>query len=503
MTRGFRRRFKPLELLTDEQCNEIHHGMLEVLEKTGVLVEHERALDLFHDNGCRVDFEKKRVRIPSYIVEEALKKAPNIFTVRARDSKDDIIIGGDTVYFTLFPGMDTVDLHTWEPRPPTLREHNEYIMISDALPNCHFLACYPYFGYKGVPEVLKILEGIAVKLRNTTMVQTCCYSHDCEQFTVRLVEAIDGMEAMGATHSAPPLSFAREMIETYFRYLEADFPLWIGGGPVMGGTTPVTIAGSMVVSNAEMVAAVVISQLIRPGARVMVHDYALPINMRTGSPDFGAVEAIMHQAVFNQMWRRYGIPAVSTNAGPVSSKKIDFQCGYEKALSALSAAISGVNVIQFSGGLYGELAAHPVQAVLDDDIAGMVGRYLEGVSVNSDTLALDIIEEVGPIPGHYVGKAHTREWWQKEFFMPRAADRLPLPEWLKTGKKVCLDYARERMEELLSASKPKRLTDEQEQKVEEIMKEAREYYRKNGLVSDSEWKGYREVIESADYPYSK
>jgi trimethylamine--corrinoid protein Co-methyltransferase len=419
MTRGFRRRFKPLEIATEEEIDAIDQSTLEVLWKTGVLVEHDRALKHFSKSGCQVDFDERRVRIPPAVVQECLRKAPSIFCVRARDPSDDIVIGGDTVYFTPFPGMQTVDLETWEPRMPTRKEYYEYIALLDALPNIHFFTCYPYFGFQGVPEVMKIPEGIAAKIRNSTKINLCCYANDCEAFTVRMVRVLEGMEAFGAGHSAPPLSFSHEMIESFFRYIEADFPIWAGGGPVMGGTTPVTIAGSMVVTNAEMVAYVVFTQLVRPGARVMVHDYALPINMRTGAPNFGAIEAFIHQAIFNQVWRRYGVPSVATSAGLVSSKKIDFQCGYEKAFSSLLAALSGAHVIQFAGGIYGELEAHPVQAILDNDIAGMVGRFLQGAEVSAETLAVDLIEDVGPIPGHYLGKAHTREWWKKEFFNRR------------------------------------------------------------------------------------
>jgi len=502
MARGFRRKFKPLEIVTEEEVNAIHQGTLEVLWKTGVLVEHERALNLFKENGCKVDLKKKRVRIPPAIVEECLRKAPSSFCVKARDPKDDLIIGGDTVYFTNFPGMQTLDLNTWEPRTPTRKEYYDLVTILDALPNLHFFTCYPYFGFEGVPEVMKIPEGIVAKMRNSTMVNLCCYSNDCEIFTIKMVKAIEGMEALGAGHSAPPLSFSSEMMESLFRYIEADFPIWAGGGPVMGGTTPVTIAGSIVVTNAEMIAYVVLTQLIKPGARVMVHDYALPINMRTGAPNFGAIEAFVHQAIFNQIWRRYGVPPVATSSGPVSSKKIDFQCGYEKAFSALIAALTGANVIQFSGGIYGELTAHPIQAILDDDIAGMVGRFIEGAQVNDETLAIDLIEEVGPIPGHYLNKAHTRKWWKKEYFMPKVADKLTLSEWLKTGKKDSLDYARERMEEILATHKPKLLTEDQENAIENILKEEREYYRKKGLISDTEWAAYKKDLESPSYPYA-
>ena len=502
MTRGFRRTFKPLEIATEEDINAIHKGTLEVLWKTGVLVEHDRALQLFKKKGCSVDLDERRVRIPPAVVEDCLRKAPSIFCVKARDPRDDLVIGGDTVYFTPFPGMQTVDIKTWQPRTPTRKEYYDYIKLIDALPNVHFFTCYPYFGFKDVPEVMKIPEGIAAKIRNSTKVNLCCYANDCELFTVKMVKAIGGMEAFGAGHSAPPLSFSHEMMESFFRYLEADFPIWAGGGPVMGGTTPVTIAGSMVVTNAEMVAYVVFTQLFKPGARVMVHDYALPINMRTGAPNFGAIEAFIHQAIFNQIWRRYGVPSVATSAGLVSSKKIDFQCGYEKAFSSLIAALTGAHVIQFAGGIYGELEAHPIQALLDNDIAGMVGRFLQGAEVNNDTLALDVIGEVGPIPGHYLSQQHTREWWKKEFFFPEAADRLTLPEWLKGGKKDCLDYARNRVDEIVASHKPIPLTNAQEREMERILKEEREYYRKEELITEKAWRAYERDLSSQGYPYA-
>ncbi len=144
-----------------------------------------------------------------------------------------------------------------------------------------------------------------------------------------------------------------------------------------------------------------------------------------------------------------------------------------------------------------------MQAILDDDIAGMVGRAVEGVEVNDETIALDLINEVGPAPGHYLAKAHTRKWWKKEQFVPKAADELTLPQWEKIGKKGCLDYAKERMEEILATHKvDPPLTPKQEQDIEDILKEAREYYRRKGLISDEEWTVYMKTIESPNYPYA-
>jgi len=163
--------------------------------------------------------------------------------------------------------------------------------------------------------------------------------------------------------------------------------------------------------------------------------------------------------------------------------------------------LSGASLLQFHGAMYGELTHHPVQAVLDDDIAGMIGRFIQGIEVNDETLAIDLIEEVGPIPGHFLNRAHTRKWWKLEQFVPKAADRLTYPEWMKSGKKSCLDYARERMEEILATHKPTPLTPGQEEDIERILEEARKYYKEKGLITEEEMATYRESMKSPDYPY--
>ena len=169
---------------------------------------------------------------------------------------------------------------------------------------------------------------------------------------------------------------------------------------------------------------------------------------------------------------------------------------------ALSAAVSGAHIIQFMGGVSSELTYHPAQCVIDNDLAGDIGRFIEGIEVNEDTLAIDLINEVGSIPGHYLNKEHTRKWWQKEHFFPKVADMLDYGSWRETGRKNVLDYAQERVEEILAIHKPKPLTANQEQTIEDVLKEAREYYRKKGMISDSEWSAYMKDLKSPNYPYA-
>jgi len=479
--KGFTRKFAPLEILNEDQIESIHAATLNVLENTGIRIEHNGALKLFEKRGCRVDFENMRVRFPPGLVEECLRMTPSSFRVKARDPRNDLIIGGNSIYFGSAPGMQTVSVDTWEPREATRKETCDSLTILDALPNLHFLAAYtPYFGFEGIPEVMRIPEICAAKIRNSTKFQYEGYSKNCEIFIIEMAKAI-GIDIMGSVYASPPLTFNHDAIECAFRFAEAGLPVRILSGGIYGATAPATIAGSTITNDAEIMAGIVLMQLIRSGTRLKVKNFVFPQNMRTGSPAFGNIGISLHVAVFNQIWRRYGIPRSTTTAYP-SSKVPDYQCGYEKAIIAFNAALSGSNLQLLHGAVHGELTFHPVQAILDDDVAGMIGRYIEGVEVSDETMAIDLIEEVGPIPGEYLTKEHTRKWWRRDQFLPRVADTLTYPEWIKTGKKTCLDRAKERMEEILATHKPKPLTPGEDMEIERILEGARKYYKEKGLL---------------------
>jgi trimethylamine--corrinoid protein Co-methyltransferase len=498
MIKGFTRYFKPPEILTEEQVEIIQRGALDILSETGIRIEHENALKLLEKQGCIVDYDQMRARFPEGLVQECLGKVPGSFRTKARNHDNDIIWGGNTVYFAAGPGMQTVDTDTWEPRVPTKQEYINGVKVVDALDNCCGFGAYtPYFGFEGVPPAMAIPEGLAIRLANANkaMINEATME-ECDIFTAKMAKAV-GAEFTGAVTGAPPLTFYRDQIEVLFRFVETGFPVMVfHGGHVMGGSGPATLAGSLMLDHAGDMAALALTQLVKPGQRVRQGSPTFPMNMRTGSPSFGGIEvSIFHAAYFQVRQKNMPVPVDLLGGACFSdSKRIDFQCSYEKAIMALTSALYGAQEVVFHGGVYGELTWHPLQAILDDDIAGMIGRFIQGIEVNDETLALDLIEQVGPIPGHYLNTEHTRNWWSREQFMPKAADRLTYPEWIKTGKKSALDYARERMDEILATHKvDPPLTASEEQAIEDILKEAREFYRKQGKISDIEWEAYKKV----------
>lgn len=478
---GFRRNVRALELLNEEQVAEVHQATLKILWETGVRIDSGWALGFLDRQGCQVDVDEQRVRFPGALVEECLAKVPGAFSVKARDERYNLVFGGDAVHFSHGSGMHTIDLETFEPRPPTRDEYIDCVRVLDALSGVSCLGCYPYFGFANIPPVMAIPEGVALKMRYSTKHQTTCYSRDCEIFNIQMAQAA-GVEISGAATSSAPLTWGGDAIMSARRMIEAGFPIVTIDGCIMGGTGPATVPGSVVVSNAEHLAMVVIAQLLRPGQRMIIGHFSVPMNMATGSPAFGQIGASISNTIFNQMWRTYGIPCGNGSPSYVAAKTIDFQAGYEKAMAGLVSALSGVSHLLLHFAVSAEISAHPIQAILDDDIAGMIGRLIAGENVNDETIAVDIINQVGPIPGHFLNTAHTRAWWRREQFMPRAADRLTYPDWVARGKKTALDYARERLEEILSTHEPEPLSPGQEEDIERILADARSYYRKQGLL---------------------
>jgi len=477
--KGFTRRIKPLEILTDEQIEAIHRGTLDVLQEAGVTFDHEGALKLFEENGCQVDFKKKRVRISDYLVEECLRKCPSSFTFKARDPKDSVRVGGNTSYFSLSPGMDTVDLDTWERGTPTLQDEIDAVKVLDALDNLHMLAYGPYHHFEDVPPIMTALLQVACMIRYSTKVGHSGSFKGSEVWAIKMAKATE-QQIRGGVMASPPLTYSRGAIDAAFHFAEVGFPIGMLSGAVYGGTAPATLAGAMITNNAELMAGIVLIQLIKPGLGVVAENYTHPMDMSTGSIIFGAVESGLHDVMFNQIWRRYRIPSMSIifSAG----KAIDYQSGYEKTTHALLTALSGCNIIDLHGGMFAELTYHSAMAVLDDDIAGMIGRVLEGVEVTDETLAINLIEEVGPIPGYYLDKEHTRKYWRKEQFIPKAADRLEYPVWKEKGRKVALEYAKERIKEILATHEPKPLTKDQDKEIDTILEEAKKHYKEKGLL---------------------
>jgi trimethylamine--corrinoid protein Co-methyltransferase len=483
MRRGFKRNFEPIKVLTDPQVEALHRATLAVLDRTGVKFESERALKLLEQNGCRVDFESHLARIPPWLVEESIRKTPSSFTVRARDPKNDLHFGGNTLYYMSSAGARYTEVKTGEVRMATQEENDQGVLISDALDTIDVFPSYtPYFEIEGVEPVMLCPTSLASRIRFTSKASRGAQATDTFIFETQLAQAV-GMQLLGVCEAAAPLDFPEDAINAAFEYTAAGFPMFIAAGSIMGGSAPVTAAGATVTNNAELLSVVVLIQCMRPGTGIIGNDFVTPMDMRSGGFHFGALGVNLHQMAFNQLWTQvYKIPTVNTGAAFANSKLIDYQSGYEKTHTAMVSALSGANCIVLHGGVTAELAYNPILSIINDDVANIVGRTIEGFPVDEESIALELIHKVGPNPGSYLGDKHTRIHWQEETFVPKVADMLSYQEWIQQGRKSTIDLAQERMEQILADHKVLPITPEQDKDIDRILEDARKHYKKKGLM---------------------
>jgi trimethylamine--corrinoid protein Co-methyltransferase len=480
LTRGFKRGFNPFDVLAESDIDAIESGVLEILERVGLKFDVEKpdALHICGDAGCSVDMGDKIVKFPPGLVQECIRKCPSSFHVEARDPDNDLVIGGNTVYFQPGPGMWYIDTESMEPRFPTRQEFNDAVRIYDALPNLHhFHNNSPNTNIEGVHPLLSTIETYAARATYSSKVNYFSQSNENDRFNIEIARVV-GARGLFGIGSASPLCWSDDAVSAELRAIKAGMPVISCGGSVWGASAPATMAGELVTNIAESLGPLILAQIIDPGHPVVPGTFTFPTNMSTGAPLFCNITIALASAGFAQFWRRYRVPTQLIEAAIPNAKVWDFQSGYEKGMNALVQAQAGASIVWIHGTVHGELTAHPIQAILDDDIAGMIGRFLEGMEVNEETLALDLIEEVGPLPGFYLDKAHTRNWWRKEQYIPRSADTSTLAEWQMGGRKTSVDLAKERMEYILKNHEVSiGLTRGQEEDIQSILKEARAFYK--------------------------
>lgn len=462
-----------LRVLTPEQCAEIHHATLEILEDVGVLVHDDAALETLRRGGAFVD--GNRVRFPSALVEKAVHSAPSRVVLCDRNGNRKIFLEGNKFYFGPGPTNNYVlDPLTGERRKPALADTRLASTVIDALPNIDFqmdmgtpqdvpparadvlafaamLSTSPkpivHWGF-GVPGYRAMLEmGLAVagSLRE---LQACPFF---------------------CLYSEPtsPLQHSRDAVQKLLFMAEYNLPVIYTPAPMAGATAPVTMAGTLIISLAENLSGLVIHQLTREGAPFIMGGVATVMDMRSTILSYGAPELSLLSAALTDMAHYYRIPMFST-AGCTDAKTVDGQAAAEAAFSCLSAALSGANLIHDVGYIeYGSTSSLEMLAIGDELIA-MVKRILRGVPADAIAAAVGEIRRVGP-GGHFLDSEHTARHFRQEVWTPALMDRQRYDVWLQSGAQDLRARARARVRAILEGHVPEKLEGEASKKVESIL----------------------------------
>jgi len=451
--------YKPL---TDQQAKLIHDSALRVLERTGVKVFTATGRDYLKKAGAGVDEASHVVRFPRGLVEDAIASAPRSVTLCGRDPKHDLVLDGSSVYLgTGGTAINVLDLETGERRPSTTEDVKRNARIVDALENVHL------FTINVFPNDVTDQDDVDVNrfywsLKNTGKhVMGGIYSGKGLRDVIEMASLIAG--GMDKLCERPFVSFITLIISPlkidghygdFTCYLaEQGLPVVVPTEPLCALTSPVTLASNVLVHWAETLAGVVLTQAVRRGAPVLCGSVGSISDMRTLAHLSGAIERGMVNAAVSQLARAFRIPYYST-AGMTDSKVVDCQAGYESGMMNLLVAMSGADYIHDAAGLMEfDLTVSYEKLVIDDEIIGRCLRVLRGIEVTEDTLAVDLIEEVGA-GGDFLGQEHTIRYMRSEFAKATVSDRETRAKWTEEGRKDTFQRAHERALKILARHQP-------------------------------------------------
>lgn len=420
--------FRPkLSFISDAQINEIHWASLEVLERTGMVIKHPRILEALSGAGCRVSGE--RVRFPSHLVEECIRQAPKRLVLGDRNGKRNVFLQSDYSWFG--PSLDCLSyLNPVDGSRSSMKaEHCEGIArLVDGLPNFKWSMttgmiqdCPPEIGDK-------LAAKIAMTHTEKSLIFCCNSVENLRDIYEMALVVRDGKENFDQapllihySETLAPLTYYGPAMDKLIFCCEHQLPVIIVSAPQSGATGPASLIGNLVLANAEALSGLVISQIISPGTPFVYGIQSTIMDMRTTIFCYGAVEQTMILSAAAQMARFYDLPIFSV-AGCTDSKYNDAQAGIEAAISCLAITASGSGLVHDCGGWldHGSIAS-PENLVMVNEIVSMVMQFMKGMPTNPESLAVDLIDEIGP-GGNYLLHPSTRKLC-REMFIPKLFDR--------------------------------------------------------------------------------
>ncbi|MBS7251540.1 MAG: trimethylamine methyltransferase family protein [Candidatus Freyarchaeota archaeon] len=472
---------KPIiRMLQDDEIDRIHLSTLDLLEKVGLYSDSQTILNVFRNGGANVDLSRKTIKIPRHIVEESIKKVPREVKFFGRGSKHDLVISSYETHFGMggTPVPFVRDIETGEIRRSRIKDVEDSARVGDFLPNMDFImttaaACdvpseleyeyewealltnsekpiiYVALGSRSSRNIIKMLATVAGDIKNLRKRPIAGLYADLES----------------------PLYFP-EYNDNIIEFAKVGIPIALGAAAHTGVTAPVTLAGALVMSNAMNLSAITLTQLVNPGTPVIYAAEVNAVDPWTLKIPYGDPERAITTSIVNaQLADYYGFPTFGY-AGCADSKLPDAQAGAEVMMHTLMSALSRINFIHDCGYLASGNVGSLEMAVICDEIISIVTRIARGIEVNDETLAMEVMREVGP-KGSFLSHKHTAKWLRQEIFIPKLFDRKSLEEWMKTGKKDISSVAREKAIKILKEHHPDPLSKEIKQEIKEIIEQSK------------------------------
>lgn len=463
-------------VLSEDELQKLHLGALEVLRRTGVRFHHQEALEMLEKAGAFVS-DGNLVKFPSRLVEESLASAPERVVMCDRDGAPAMCLEGQNVYFgTGSDCLNLLDYETGEPRKFTRDDLVAGYHLCDALPNIGFVMSI------GIPAdvdaSLAYDVQMALMLEHTTKpivfvtddLASCRRAIDMAAAVAGDQEALrEQQHILLYSEPSSPLQQSETAVDKLLLMAEHELPVVHSPGPLMGGTAPITMAGGLVMSLAEILSGLVVHQMTNPGAPFVFGAGLHHMDMKSTQICYGGPEFQLTKAAVAQLGRWYGMPTWGY-AGCSDAKVMDEQAAAEAMLSVLMAKLTGANLIHDVGYMESGLATSFEMIALTDELISMVDGLINGIEVTDETLMLDELDEVGP-GGHFLNTEATMARF-RDFWYPDLLSREIRETWQERGETTLGERLTEKVRTIIKDHRPAPLGADKKRQVQRILEEA-------------------------------
>lgn len=450
----------------------IHAHSLELLRDTGIRFPSQKALDVFQRHGLRIDGET--VFFKEADIANALATVPEAFDIEARNPLKSIHVGGTD--YVMAPGYG----------PPFMVEPSGRIRdatLADAQTFCKLVQTSKYLDFNSSMvvyphDVADKTAHLDILLATLTLTDRPIMGSSASDAAARdslnlariVWQNLDRPVMMSLINSLSPLQYAAEMVESLLVFADARQPIVIHSACTLGASGPITIAGSLVISNASTLAGICLSQLVRPGTPVVYGLGGSPLDMRTGNFANGSPEDVQSVTIASAMGRYYRIPCRGQGA-LTEAFCLDYQAGMESTMMLTAAALSGINVGIHACGTFGSMLAMSFEKfIADEELCGSVKKLIKPIELTQDAIALDLIKKLGP-NGNYLAETHTLKRCRDEFFRPDLGIRSIHAEWLEMEPREITARARKLLQERLASYEKPMIEPELEKELNRFVEE--------------------------------
>lgn len=446
--RQLQHRFAPTAVVSEDELEAIHLTSLQILEEMGMDFMHEGAREILRQAGAEVRAGSERVRIPRELILQAIQTCPSEFTLHARNPERNIAIGGRNLAFAQVASPPNCSDMQGGRRAGNQNDFRNMVRLAQRYDIVHCTGGYPVEPVDLHSSVrhLDCLSDIAKLTDKAFHAYSLGQARNLDGLEIARIARGISAEQMEREpslftiiNSSSPLRLDTPMLQGIIEMSSRNQIVMLTPFTLAGAMAPVTIAGALAQQNAEALAGIAFTQLVRPGAPVVYGGFTSNVDMKTGAPAFGTPEYMKAVLAGGQLCRKYGIPYRTSNVNAANT--VDAQAAYESVFSLWALVQGGGNFIMHAAGwMEGGLTCSFEKFILDCDLLQMVAELLTPLDVSPAGLAMDAVREVGP-GGHYFGTAHTLERFETAFYAPILSDWRNSETWQEAGSPTAYQKA--------------------------------------------------------------